>query len=267
MKDKETLVGEKTHDFESLVSLTEILRSPDGCPWDREQTHKSVRPCLIEEAYEVCEAIDTDDADLMREELGDLMFQVMFHAEIEKEKGNFDICGVIDGICAKMIARHPHVFGGTLVSGSAEVLDNWDTIKKKEKSLKSPDEELTRIPKQLPALMRAQKVQKKAKKYGCGFESAEKAALHASKCISAAAESFGDPSRRAEPAADAAFSAEPAADRRTAASCDENFAEAITESVFALCAAASLSGIDIEEELAKRTDKFISDFAKNEKQM
>lgn len=107
MKDKETLVGEKTHDFESLVSLTEILRSPDGCPWDREQTHKSVRPCLIEEAYEVCEAIDTDNAVLMREELGDLMFQVMFHAEIEKEKGTFDIGGVIDGICAKMIARHP----------------------------------------------------------------------------------------------------------------------------------------------------------------
>ena len=122
---KNKLKTENKHDFESLRTLVEILRSEDGCPWDREQTHTSIRNDLIEETYEVVEGIDKDDRELIREELGDVMFQVMFHSRIEEEQGVFSVDDVINDICAKMIFRHPHVFGDISVEGSAQVLDNW----------------------------------------------------------------------------------------------------------------------------------------------
>ena len=119
--------------FEDLRAIMEMLRGEGGCPWDREQTHKSIRKDLIEETYEVIEAIDNDDAHLLCEELGDLLLQVVFHARISEEAGEFNADDVADGICKKLILRHPHVFGDVQVSSSGEVLDNWEKIKKEEK--------------------------------------------------------------------------------------------------------------------------------------
>lgn len=168
---KNKLKTENKHDFESLRTLVEILRSEDGCPWDREQTHTSIRNDLIEETYEVVEGIDKDDRELIREELGDVMFQVMFHSRIEEEQGVFSVDDVINDICAKMIFRHPHVFGDISVEGSAQVLDNWEKIKKDEKSRRTAKESMAAVPKQYPALIRARKVAKKARKDGYEFGS------------------------------------------------------------------------------------------------
>ena len=123
------LAAKGKYGFEDLVEVMEILRSEEGCPWDREQDHHSIRDDLIEETYEVIEAIDTDDPVLLREELGDVMLQVVFHARIEEEKDSFNINDVANDICVKLIHRHPHVFGDVNVSSTDEVLKNWDAIK------------------------------------------------------------------------------------------------------------------------------------------
>lgn len=166
---KYKLKTEEKHDFASICELVEVLRSEDGCPWDAEQTHASIRTDLIEETYEVIEAIDTDDRTLLREELGDVLFQVIFHSRIEEEEGTFDVTDVIGDIVDKMILRHPHVFGDVSVSGSAQVLDNWEKIKKVEKSRTTVKEQLESVPKQFPSLIRAKKVVKKARKAGYDF--------------------------------------------------------------------------------------------------
>lgn len=152
--------------FDDLVEIMSLLRAPGGCPWDAEQTHESIKKSFIEETYEVIEAINKKDKDLLCEELGDAMLQVVFHAQIEKEIGSFDIGDVCDGICKKLIERHPHVFANVKVNGSDDVLDNWDTIKRKSKGQKTQGASMEKIPKELPALMRAQKIQSKAKKDG-----------------------------------------------------------------------------------------------------
>jgi len=169
-KIKEKLLNESTHDFESLLQLVETLRSPGGCPWDIEQTHMSIRSDLIEETYEVVEAIDTDDATLLREELGDLLFQVIFHCDMEREKGAFTVNEVIDDICRKMISRHPHVFASAVADTSDAVLEAWDKNKKEEKQRLTVKDEMAAVPKMLPALMRAQKVTGKAMKNGYSFD-------------------------------------------------------------------------------------------------
>lgn len=163
------LKTEPAHDFESLRELVEVLRGEGGCPWDREQTHTSIRADFIEETYEVIEAVDNNDPVLLREELGDVLFQVMFHSRIEEEAGHFTIDEVTNDICEKMISRHPHVFGETTVSGTGEVLDNWDKIKKEEKQRKTVRQSMYAVPKQLPTLMRVQKIAKKARKDGYDF--------------------------------------------------------------------------------------------------
>ena len=117
----------ENYNFNDLVEIVKILRAPDGCPWDREQTHKSIRSNFIEETYEAVEAIDTDDLDLLKEELGDVLLQVALHAEIESEQGTFDINDVCDGICKKLIIRHPHVFGDVNADTTEKVLKNSDT--------------------------------------------------------------------------------------------------------------------------------------------
>lgn len=156
--------------FEDLLRIMEILRAPGGCPWDREQTHASIKQSFIEETYEVIEAINKDDKVLLCEELGDVLLQVVFHAQMEKEAGVFDMSNVCDGICKKLIERHPHVFGEVQVASSAEVLDNWDTIKRKSKKQATQGEAMQKIPLELPALMRAQKLQSKAKKAGFDWD-------------------------------------------------------------------------------------------------
>lgn len=164
--------------LDRLVKIMAKLRSPKGCPWDREQNHMTIRHNLIEEAYEVLEALDNQDIDGMCEELGDLLLQIIFHTQFEAEKGTFDMNDVINGICDKLERRHPHVFGSIEVASTAEVLDNWDKIKVSEKAMNKqpvPTSILDNIPKNLPALMYATKIQKKAAKVGFDWNTAEDA--------------------------------------------------------------------------------------------
>ena len=149
-----------------LLRIMEILRAPDGCMWDRAQDHHSIRQNFIEETYEVCEAIDDEDTEHLKEELGDVLLQVVFHAQMEKEKGVFDMDDVADGICKKLIFRHPHIFGDVEVSSSEEILSNWDDLKRQEKKQETDTSTLESVSKSLPSLIRAQKLQKKAAKVG-----------------------------------------------------------------------------------------------------
>ena len=163
------------NDFKGLLDIMDILRSEDGCPWDKEQTHESLKKCLIEECYEVTEALDNCDDAALVEELGDVLLQIVFHAKIGKEEGFFDIKDVIEGICVKMIERHPHVFGDITVKDSAQVLNNWSKLKKKQQGHKTYTQVLKHIPAQLPALMKASKVQLKAAEVGFDFKTVESA--------------------------------------------------------------------------------------------
>lgn len=157
------LVEKQRYDVDDLVMLVEVLRSEQGCPWDREQDHHSIRKDLIEETYEVIEAIDTENPVLLREELGDLLLQVVFHARMETEKSVFDLKDVANDVCVKLIHRHPHVFGAVIANTSEQVLANWEQIKSEEKERVTVTDKLRAIPPMLPALMRAEKVGKKAK--------------------------------------------------------------------------------------------------------
>lgn len=222
LKSIEALVSEEKHDFISLVSLLSILRSDNGCPWDREQSHKSIRKCLIEETYEVVEAIDTDNVSLLKEELGDLLFQVIFHSQIETEQGNFNIDDVISDICDKMIFRHPHVFGDRSVSNPEQVAVNWDDIKLKEKGQKSMVQSIKKVPPSMPALMKAQKIQSKARrKLNKGFASGEEALKFAIGQLSSG----------------------------------EN--NSIPKAVFALCAVADFEDNDIEKAVDDESKRFL----------
>lgn len=153
-------------DFYEFCDIIEKLRAPGGCPWDREQTHESLKKCLIEEAYEACDAIDGGKPSIIADELGDVLLQVVMHAQIGKEEGTFTIEDVIGAVSRKMIERHPHVFGDISVSSSEEVLINWDAIKKEKRGQKTATEEIEGIAKSLPATLRAAKVIGKAKKAG-----------------------------------------------------------------------------------------------------
>ena len=154
-------------DFRKIMAL---LRGENGCPWDREQTHESIRRNMLEEAYEAVEAIDEKSQEHLLEELGDVLMQVLFHAQIEEELGNFDIDDVADGACKKLILRHPHVFGDVTVKDSGEVLTNWDAIKRVEKNQETVTSSLKAVAKNLPGLWRAEKVQKKAAKVGFDWD-------------------------------------------------------------------------------------------------
>jgi len=158
------------YDFKDLVEIMEKLRSEDGCPWDRKQTHDTLKPYMIEEAYEVLEAIDQEDHYLLEEELGDLMLQVVFHAQIADENGFFDVDDVIDQICNKLVRRHPHVFSDVVAETSEDVLVNWEAIKREEKEETTHYASMERIPKEMPALMRSYKVQAKAADVGFDWD-------------------------------------------------------------------------------------------------
>lgn len=166
---------DETKDFQDLLSVMETLRGEEGCMWDLEQTHESLKRYLIEECYEVIEAIDEEDDEKLIEELGDVLLQVVFHAQIGKEDGYFNINDIIQGITNKMISRHPHIFSDVKVTSSKEVLDNWEDIKKKEKSMETYTDELKHVPRCLPGLMRAEKVQRKAGKVGFDWNNVEPA--------------------------------------------------------------------------------------------
>ncbi|MBQ6614178.1 MAG: nucleoside triphosphate pyrophosphohydrolase [Clostridia bacterium] len=232
---KKRLLAKETYDFEDLRDVMRVLRAPGGCPWDMEQDHKSIRENFIEETYEVVEAIDTDNLDLMREELGDVLMQVVFHTQMEEEAGTFSMEDVTTEVCKKLIYRHPHVFSDTVADTSAEVLVNWEKLKNKEKSRETVTDTLCSVPKQYPALLRAQKVGKKAAKVGFDFPSAEEAAKKIT---------------------------EETKELLTAT--DETRMEELGDLLFAVVNTARQYGLSAEEALAKATDKFISRFSKVE---
>lgn len=224
--------------FEDLMEIVDILRHPGGCPWDMEQTHESLRRCLMEETCEVLEAIDRKDDVLLCEELGDVLLHVVFHASLSKDEGKFDMDQVADGICKKMIYRHPHVFGDVKADNTEEVLVNWEAIKREEKGQETYTDTLESVARTLPALWRAEKIQKKAAK--SGFTWAD---------ISGAMEKL----------------AEEQQELREAVAEQSNIREELGDVLFAAVAVARFAGIDPEEALNEASDKYISRFAHVEK--
>lgn len=161
--------------MDDLVNLMDTLRGENGCPWDREQTRESLKPYLLEETYEVLDAIEKDDLELLAEELGDLLLQVVFHAQLAKEDGDFDINDVITGVVNKLIVRHPHVFGDVKATSESSALKSWEASKRKHKGINTYTQTLTDIPKVLPALIRSYKVQQKAALAGFDWDNADDA--------------------------------------------------------------------------------------------
>ena len=214
-----------------LEEIVRILRAPGGCPWDAEQTHGSLRRNLLEESYEAVEAIDEGDPAHLQEELGDVLLQVVFHAGIEQDAGRSDLDRVADGVCKKLIYRHPHVFGGTHVSGTEEVLENWDALKEAEKRQRTLAEVLEGVTPALPALWRAEKCQNKMAKAGRGTDPEE-----ASRTLRTAEEEL----RRTEPESREAF-------------------EKTGEMLFAAVALARAQGIDPEMALHGACARCIED--------
>ena len=156
------------YNYDDLLEIIRVLRSPEGCPWDQVQTHQSIRRGLLEEAYEAAEGIDRDDADLLREELGDVLMQVVFHADIESDAGRFTMDDVCDGVVKKLLFRHPHVFGDGREDSPESVLVSWDKLKRQEKGQKTVADSMDSVARSLPGLWRAEKLQKKAS--AAGFE-------------------------------------------------------------------------------------------------
>lgn len=156
------------YDYNDLLEIVRLLRSAEGCPWDRVQTHQSIRRGLLEEAYEAAEAIDTEDTALLREELGDVLMQVVFHADIESDAGRFTIDDVCDGVVKKLLFRHPHVFGSQREDSPESVLVSWDKLKRQEKGQKTVADSMDSVARSLPGLWRAEKLQNKAA--SAGFE-------------------------------------------------------------------------------------------------
>jgi tetrapyrrole methylase family protein/MazG family protein len=166
-----SLASDHAQGFTGLVQIVDRLLGPDGCPWDKEQTHESLKKHMVEETYEVLDAIDKNDPDALCEELGDFLLQAVMHAQMDAIEGYYDIDDVIRGISDKLIRRHPHVFGNVEVSGSDEVLDNWDAIKKSEKG--EDRSVLAGVPKAMPALLRAHEISKRAVRVGFEWQDLE----------------------------------------------------------------------------------------------
>lgn len=225
--------------IDDLLRIVKLLRGEGGCPWDMEQTHKSIKSDFIEEACEVIEAIDLEDTILLREELGDVLLQVVFHTSIEEENNSFNFNDVCDEICKKLIVRHPHVFGDTIVGSTDDVLKNWDSIKMETKGQESYADTLNSVAKSLPALMRAQKVGKRAMRAGMDFKSAEDALA----CID---------NEKTE------------LDEAIASGNKQKIEEEIGDLLFSCVNAARHLDIDAELALKAATDKFILRFSKTE---
>ena len=234
------LLKKDNYNFDDLCTIMEILRSENGCPWDREQDHRSIRNNFLEEAYEAVEGIDNDDSDILKEELGDVLLQVVFHARISEEANEFNIDDVSDGVCKKLILRHPHIFSDVKADTSEQVLKNWDEIKKGEKHQKSATDTLRSVSAAMPSLMRAGKIQSKAAKVGFTYADTKEA-------LSKVDEEYAE--------------LRDALESGDGASVQEEFGDLL----FAVANAARLSGVNAEEALFKANEKFISRFEKTEK--
>ncbi len=163
------------YNIDDLIEIVRLLRSKNGCPWDKKQTHKSIRMDFLEEVYEAIEAIDFDSKEMLKEELGDVLLQVVFHSQIETEKNSFDFSDVTNDICQKLIIRHPHVFGNISVKSSEDVLRNWDSIKKDTKGQETFTDTLKSVPRVFPSLLRASKLGKRASRANLDFKDASSA--------------------------------------------------------------------------------------------
>jgi len=199
--------GKDFYGMVDLVKIVHLLRAPGGCPWDAEQTHKSLRRNFLEESYEVVEAIDEGNPAHLCEELGDVLLQVVFHTSIAGEAGQFSLDEVADGVCKKLIYRHPHVFGETAVSGTGEVLQNWEALKRQEKQQETHADALEAVARSLPALWRAEKVQKKAARAGFDWPEVSGAVDKLHEEIGELREAIADGSNMEEELGDVLFSA------------------------------------------------------------
>ena len=161
------------YDIGDLLEIIKVLRAPGGCPWDAEQTHTSIKKNFIEETYEVVEAINKNNSDMLREELGDVLLQIVMHTEMEREQGGFCFEDVVDEVVKKLVARHPHVFGDVVAENSSQALESWNEAKSRLKGEKNKTQSMQSVPRELPALMRAQKVQHKASKADFDWQSAD----------------------------------------------------------------------------------------------
>ena len=228
----------KTYGYEDLLRVLRRLRAPDGCPWDREQTHQSLKKDLREECYELMDAIDEDSDEHIVEECGDVLMNILFHPLIGEEQGRYNDRDVTTEVVRKLIYRHPHVFGTVHVSSSEEVLRNWDALKQKEKGQQSVTSTLKSVPRSFPALMRAEKVQKKARKIGFDFDTAQDAFYK-----------IGEETE----------------ELRAAMASNQNVEKEMGDLLFAAMNVCRLLGLDGEETLHKATDKFIRRFEQMEK--
>jgi MazG family protein len=187
-----------------LRNIIARLRAPDGCPWDREQTHASLKPQLIEECYEAVEAVDAADDELLKEELGDVLMHIVFHAQLAAERGAFTLDDVVNGIADKLVFRHPHVFGDRKLTDSGAVVRQWDELKKQEKPGRTGA--LDGVAQSLPALLLAAEVQKKAAKVGFDWADADGVLAKVREEIAELEQVLGDPARSADELGDVFFS-------------------------------------------------------------
>lgn len=227
------------YSIDDLVSIIHLLRSPGGCPWDMEQTHHSIKKNFIEETYEVVEAINKDSTDMLREELGDVLLQIALHCEMEAEKGVFDFDDVAHDIVNKLVVRHPHVFGEEIANDATSALNSWDAAKAKSKGQKSQTESMLSVPRELPALMRAQKVQHKAAKVGFDWDE-----------VSGAVDKLYEEITELKIAMD----------QNNQHDIEDEFGDVL----FSCVNISRFLNVDSEEALTKATDKFLSRFAKVE---
>ena len=232
-----TFENGKSFRIEDLIKIMELLRSPEGCPWDRVQTHQSIRQNMLEEAYEAADAIDHMDMDNLKEELGDVLLQVVFHASMAQEAGQFTFDDVVDGVCQKLVYRHPHVFGAVEAGGPEGALSAWDAQKRAEKGQKTAADALDSVARALPGLTRAAKLQSKAAKAGFDW-----------KDISPAMDKLS----------------EELEEFRRAVEEDSNVEEELGDLLFAAVKAGRFAGVDGETALQKACEKFIRRFRRVE---
>ena len=233
------------YDYEDLLHIMALLRAPGGCPWDREQDHASIRRNFLEETCEAVEAIDRGDMSALCEELGDVMMQVVFHARIEEEQGGFTMADVIDGVCKKLVYRHPHVFGTVQADTSDQVLANWEVLKRREKGQRSTADAIESVPHTLPALWRAEKLQSKTAKAGFTYENALDA-------LEKLEEEVGELRRALESGAPA--------------DAPHGVKEEAGDVLFIASNVARMAGVEGEEALHCACDKFVSRFRQVEQQ-
>ncbi|MBQ7960790.1 MAG: nucleoside triphosphate pyrophosphohydrolase [Clostridia bacterium] len=227
---------EKKYTYEDLLEIVKTLRGEGGCPWDMEQTHQSIKHDIIEEGYELIEELDNENWESVADESGDLLLQIVFHAQIGTEKGEYNMDDVINAVCRKLVHRHPHVFGDVKVKDTAEVLENWAQIKRDDRGQKTVAQDMAEVSKYLPSLMRAQKIQDKAVKGGFVFSEPVFVADNIAKMMNVMLSSL-----------------------------DQDVAQQyIGKMLFEIVSVAKKMGVDAETALNKHTELFIQEYQKYE---